>query len=200
MRKRLWALGAVLLLLTGCGGSETGISQAEQTALSVRAEYLAMTACAATVDMVADYGERVYTYQISLSWEKDGATVLTVLEPENIAGLTARLEDGDTYLDYDGASLETGELSGTGLTPMEVIPAVLEALFSGYMAQCDFETGAEGEQLWVLCRSPEDPADSGTEIALWFDAGTYALIRAEVSSDGYVVMQCVFTEFTKEST
>ncbi|MCC8121168.1 MAG: hypothetical protein LIO42_04130 [Oscillospiraceae bacterium] len=199
MRKRLWALGAVLLLLAGCGGSETaGISQAEQTALSVRTDYLAITACAATVDMVADYGERVYTYQMSMSWEKDRATVLTVLEPENIAGLTARLEDGETYLDYDGASLETGELSGTGLTPMEVIPAVMEALFSGYMAQCDFETGAEGEQLWVLCRSPEDPAGSGTEIALWFDAQSYELKRAEVSSDGYVVMQCTFTEFTKE--
>ncbi len=199
MRKRLWALGAALLLLTGCGGSGTvGVSQAEQAALSVRTDYLAMTAWTATVDMVADYGERVYTYQMSVSWEKDGATVLTVLEPENIAGLTARLEDGETCLDYDGASLETGELSGTGLTPMEVIPAVLEALFSGYIAQCDFETGAEGEQLWVLCRSPEDPAGSGTEIALWFNAETHEITRAEVSFDGYVVMQCAFTEFTKE--
>ncbi|MCD8005272.1 MAG: hypothetical protein LUE91_06415 [Oscillospiraceae bacterium] len=199
MGKKLWVLFAALLLLAGCGGSGTaGVSKAEEAALSARAEYLAITSCAATVDMVADYGERVYTYRASVSWEQGGAMVLTVLEPENIAGLTARLEDGESYLDYDGASLETGELSGTGLTPLEAVPAVLEALRSGYMAQCDFESGEDGEQLWILCRSPENPAGSGTEIALWLDGETHDLTRAEVSSDGYVVMQCTFTEFTKE--
>lgn len=199
MRKRLCALMTALFLLAGCGGTATpGVSRAEEAALGIRTEYLAMTACAATVDMVADYGQQVYTYTVSMSWEKAGATLLTVLEPENISGLTARLEDGASYLDYDGASLETGALTGEGLTPMEVIPAVLEAVFSGYMAQCDFETGDGGELLWVCCQSPENQPGSGTEIALWFDAGSHDLVRAEVSSDGYVVMQCSFTEFTKE--
>lgn len=189
----------ILPLLAGCsGGEKDGGNSADELALSIRTEYLAMTACAATVDITADYGQRVFEYTMSVSWQKDGETLLTVVAPEEIAGITARIENGSSYLEYDGASLETGFLSAEGLSPMEAVPAVLDYIFSGYIAECDFETVGESRQLWFCCRDPESSPGTGTEAAFWFDADSHDLLQAEVLSDGYTVIQCIFTDFTKE--
>ena len=52
--------------------------------------------------------------------------LLTLTAPETVAGLTARIEEDEGWLEYDGAILETGELAPGGLTPMGAIPALLE--------------------------------------------------------------------------
>lgn len=199
MRRRICALMMTLVLLTGCsrGGQEANRS-AEELALSIRAEYLAMTACAASVDITADYGQRVYEYSMNISWRKGGETQLTITAPENIAGITARIQDGNSYLEYDGASLETGVLSGTGLSPIEVVPAAMNYILSGYIGECDFETVGEKELLWFCCRDPESEPGVGTEAEFWFDPESHALTQAEILSDGYCVIRCVFHEFTKE--
>ena len=201
MRRVFCALMMTLILLTGCsrGGQETGCS-AEELALRIRAEYLAMTACNAAVDVTADYGQRVYEYSMDISWQKDGETRLTITAPENVAGITARIKDGKSFLEYDGVSLETGALSGTGLSPIEVVPAALNYILSGYIAECDFEAVEDRTQLWFCCRDPESEPGVGTEAAFWFDPDSYALVRAEVMSDGYSVVRCVFREFAMETT
>ena len=200
MRKRMCALMIILpLLLAGCGGGEQeGGTSADELALQIRTEYLAMTACAATVDITADYGQRVYEYTLTVSWQKEGETVLTVVAPENIAGITARIQEGSAILEYDGASLETGLLSAEGLSPMEAVPAIIDYILAGFIAECDFETVGESEQLWFCCRDPESSPGTGTQADFWFDVDSHALVRAEVLSDGYTVIQCVFTDFTKE--
>lgn len=199
MRKRLCALMMILPLLTGCSrGDNAGGNSAQETALNIRTEYLAMTACSATVDITADYGQRVYEYTLSVAWQKEGETVLTVLEPENIRGITARVENGSVQMEYDSASLETGMLSAERLSPMGVIPAVLDYILTGYIAECDFETVGETQQIWFCCRDPENSPGTGTEAAFWFDLESHALVRSEVLSDGYTVIQCAFTDFTKE--
>ncbi len=199
MRRRLCALMIILPLLAGCGrGDSTGGNSAEDAALNIRTEYLAMTACAATVEITADYGQRVYEYTLEVDWKKHGETVLTVVEPEHIRGITARVQDGAAQLEFDGASLETGMLSAEGLSPMEAVPAILEYILSGYIAECDYEPVGETRQIWFCCRDPERAPGVGTEAVFWFDEATHALTRAEVLSDGYAVIQCIFTEFTKE--
>lgn len=199
MRNVVCALMMILIPLTGCGGGEQGgRNSADELALNIRAEFLSMTSCSATVDLIADYGQRVYEYTLAVSWTKDGETVLTVIAPEKIAGITARIKNGSTILEYEGASLETGMVAADGLSPMEAIPAILDYIMTGFIAECGFEEGNEGNQLWICCRDPENPPGVGTEAAFWFDSQTHSLKRAEVMSDGYSVIQCVFREFTKE--
>lgn len=199
MRRTACALMMTLVLLAGCGrGGQENIRSAEELALNIRAEYLAITSCTAAADITADYGQRVYEYSMSISWEKGGETVLTITAPESIAGITARIQDGTSYLEYDGVSLETGALSGAGLSPIEVVPAVLNYILSGYIAECDFETVEEQQFLWFCCRDPEREPGTGTEAAFWFEPETHTLAKAEICSDGYCVVRCIFTEFTKE--
>lgn len=195
MRKRgLCALMMTLLLLSACGG-ETGRGD-DELALEIRTKYLAINNCAATMDVKADYGERVYEYTMELTYEKEGELVLTVTAPEHIAGVTARIADGAAIMEYDGVSLETGPLDDEGLSPVGAVPALLDAVREGYIAECCTETMGETECLRVTYRDPEAQPGTGTELTVWFSLTDAAMVRGEISVDGSMAVQCVFSNFT----
>ena len=74
MRLRMGVLTISLCLaLTACGGG-AGIGPAEQLALDIRGELLETAGCTAQLELTADYGQRVYTYGIDLSWQRASAT------------------------------------------------------------------------------------------------------------------------------
>ena len=118
------------LSLAACGGGATG---AEQMALDIRGEYLAMEGCSAELAVTADYGQRVYEYGLALEYHREGECVLTVISPEAVAGVTARLKDGSGSLEYDGVWVETGPLDESGM--------------SGETDLAMKSTGADGEEL-----------------------------------------------------
>ncbi len=192
MGKRLCALMIPLvLLLAACGGKA---NEAETLVQTLRGKYLEMTACTGHMDLVADYGQRVYTFGVDFSWEREGETVLTLTSPENVAGVTARIARGKTALEYDGVSVETGPLNAAGLTPMDALPALLAYAREGYLAECVLE-GETDAQLRVTCREPENDPGQGVEADLWFDADSLCLCRGEISDGGRTVIQCTFTAF-----
>ena len=191
MRKRLLCVLMMTLLLAGCGGG--GGNEAEELALSIRGEYLAMDNCTVQAAITADYGQRVYEYEMAVAVGEE-ETVLTLSAPETVAGLTARLSGTESQLEFDGLSVETGPLDGDGLTPVSAVPALLEAARSGYITACALEE--EGAVVRVDCGDPSGTPGTGTETVLWFDAATHALTRGEISVDGFRVILCEFSDFT----
>lgn len=191
MRKRLICVLMTTLLLAGCG--RRGGNEGEELALTIRGEYLAMDGCAARAAVTADYGQRVYRYEMAVA-VSGGETLLTLSAPETVAGLTARVSGEENLLEFDGLSVETGPLDGDGLTPVSAVPALLEAARSGYITACALEE--DGTVLRVDCGDPAGSPGTGTETALWFDAATHALTRGEISTDGFRVILCEFSEFT----
>lgn len=190
MRKCLVCV-LMIILLTGCGAAEG--SEAEELALTIRGEYLAIDSCAVQAAITADYGQRVYQYEMAAAVNGD-ETVLTLSAPETVAGLTARITGKDGLLEFDGVAVETGPLDGQGLTPVSALPALLEAARSGYITACALEE--DGALLRVDCGDPAGSPGRGTETVLWFDAATHALVRGEVSVDGFRAILCEFTGFT----
>lgn len=186
---------ALLLLLAACGGEGGGGNEAEQLVLEIRGEYLNMAGCTASMDVIADYGERVYQYGVDVTYERDGETVLTLTAPENVAGVSAHLEKGRTALEFDGVRVETGPLTDDGMSPVDAVPALLKAAREGFLAECVLEEADGVRLLHAASRDPEKSPGSGVEIQLWFDAQTHDLVRGEISQDGYTVIQCVFTAF-----
>ena len=138
---------ALCLLLPSCGG-ETG-NAAEELALEIRGEYLSMAGCTARAELTADYGQRVYTYGLDISCTQE-ETVLTITEPENISGVTARIQAGETVLEYDGVRVETGALNRDGLSPMDAVPALLTAAKEGFLAQSVLEGSGEEARRCIL--------------------------------------------------
>lgn len=195
MHKRLCALTMTLVLvLTACGGK--GGNEAEEALAKVRGKYLELTACSGHADLTADYGQRVYTYGVDFTWQREGETLLTITAPENVAGTTARISAGETALEYDGVMLETGPLNSEGLSPVDAIPALLSYAREGFAAECALE-GEEGEPrtLHVVCRDPEKEPGMGMEAELWFERSTGNLLRGELSQEGFTVIQCGVTGF-----
>ena len=191
MRKLVLCVLMTTLLLAGCG--QAGGNEAEELALTIRGEHLGMDRCTAQVSVTADYGQRVYEYEMAVAVTGE-ETLLVLSAPETVAGLTARISGEDSALEFDGLSVETGPLDPDGLTPVSAVPALLEAVRSGYITACGLE--GEGTVLRVDCGDPTGSPGSGAEYALWFDTSTRALTRGEISVDGFRVILCEFSQFT----
>ncbi len=196
MRKLMSCVLMMTLLLTGCGTKKD--DSPENLAALIRAEYLSMSGCSFAVNLSADYGEQVFDFTVDAAWERGGDTVLTVNEPKLIAGITARIRDGETLLEYDGVGLSLGMLDLSGLTPVSAIPVLMECITTGYMARCSWSGEGENRELMVLCREPDAAAQEGTEFTLYFDPITHALKRAEVSVSGVRCLTAQFADFTME--
>jgi len=189
----LFALMTLLLPLTGCFGGGEG-QKALDTALTIRGEYLALTDFSTQAQLRADYGQRVYEYTLDVAADET-EMVLTIAAPELVAGTTARIRAGETFLEYDGVCVETGPLNEDGLTPISAVPALLEAVRSAYINACCFE---DSGLLRCDCGSPDLPPGTGTEYVLWFHPDTHELVRGEISTEGFRCIECTFSPFTKE--
>ena len=195
MRKLLCCVPMMILLLTACAGGPAGISEGEQLSLTIRGEYLEATAWTAAAAVTADYGQRVYRYEMAAASTGD-ETTLTLSAPEEVAGITAHVDGETGAMEYDGLWVETGPLDGDGLTPVSAVPALMEVARSGYITACCLEEGAGAALLRMDCGDPEGQPGTGVETVLWFDAATHALVRGEVSVDGFRVILCEFSDFT----
>lgn len=196
MRKALSCVLMMTLLLTACRAG-SGEESAENVAARLRAEYLALSGWSAEADITAEYGEKVFDFTVDVQWQREGETVVTVTEPELIAGITARIAEGETVLEYDGAGISLGLLNGDGLTPVSAVPALMDVILTGYMAESSW-VGEEDRQLKIVCRDPNLSPQEGTEYTLYFDAADHALLRAEVSTAGTTVLTAEFSDFTME--
>ena len=193
MRKVLLCVPMMTLLLAACSVGPAQVSPAEELALEIRGEYLEVSAWNAQVEITADYGQRVYQYQLTASGDGE-ETVLTLTAPETVEGITARLTEKGGVLEYDGLAVETGPLDEEGLTPVSALPVLMETARSGYMTACSLEDG----ELRVDCGDPEGTPGEGREVTLWFDTDTHALVRGEILRDGFRVISCGYLSFTKE--
>ena len=185
------------VVLSACSRGDGGMSRGEELALEIRGEYLAMGSCTAQAKVQADYGERVYRYEMTLSWSPE-ETVLTLTSPQTVAGLTARAAGEESFLSYDGLVLETGPLDQEGLSPVSALPALMQAARSGFITGCGLEELGELETVRVSCGDPEGEPGQGREVELWFDTDTHALVRGEIRVDGRQVIACAFSDFTRE--
>lgn len=192
-RSRVIGVLMITLLLTACGTAGGDHGPMEQ-ALAIRGEYLAAAGCIARLDVTADYGQRVYTYTVDVT-VSGGETTLQVVAPDEVAGFTARLNGTQGSIDYDGAVLETGQLSSDGLTPLSAVPALLDTARSGFIAGCTREMLGEETALRVQCHDPAVEPGTGRETTLWFHADSHELLQGEISLDGHRVILCEFSEF-----
>ena len=194
MRKALSCVLMMTLLLSGCKAG-TAAETPEDAALVLREEYQALAGWSATADVSVCYSETVYSFTLDASWQRDGETVLTVTAPELLSGITARIAQGETVLEYDGAGLSLGLLDGDGLTPVSAVTAIMTQIETGYMAKCAW-AGENSEYLQITFQDPELEPGAGTEFLLTFDRASRVLLCAEVSTEGTTVLTAQISNFT----
>ncbi len=196
MRKALSCVLMMTLLLSGCKAGGAGETP-EEAALAVRDAYQSLAGWSAAVDITAEVGDKVFDFTLDAVWRREGETVLTITAPELLAGITARIAEGETVLEYDGAGLSLGLLDDSGVTAVSAVTALMGQIEKGYQARCAW-AGENGEFLQVTYRDPELAPSEGTEFLLTFERASRALRSAEVSVAGETVLTAEFTNFTME--
>lgn len=184
----------LLLLLAACSGKG---SSPDAQALAFRTDYQAMGHWEGAMQVRADYGERVYDYTLSFTGDKEGETRLTIEKPDTLSGVTAVIAQGQTQLEFEGDRLETGPLSEEGVTPVDALPALLRYVTEGYIAECSNETVDTRACLRLDFRDPEAVSGDGEEAVIWLDEKTGDLVQAELIQDGFTVLYCQFTAFSR---
>lgn len=191
MKKLAAAIFSALLLLlplTAC------TKETDARAERVRDRYAAPLAYAAAAE-VALAGE-TEDVRCTLRFDADGMeTRVTVLAPELLAGVTARLGEDALRLEYDGLVLDAGGPIG-GVNAVSCVPLALRAVGEGWL----LERGEEdlsygGGTVRALRLRFESEADGHTiETAVWFGADDTPLY-AEIAENEKITAYMEFTSF-----
>ena len=183
-----------LLFLAGCAGSG-GAGTGEELALSLQEEYSQLTAVTGRVALTAEYSEKVFDCVLDVAWDNATGATLTMVEPEIAKGVTARIQSGETSLQYGDFSLETGPLTWDGLSPMETVPVIWAQVTGGYIAGASLSE----DVLEVTYRPGDDPPGTGLEAVVTFDIQSRAPLTGELFSDGVRVATVRVEDFQSMS-
>ncbi len=173
--KKTLALFPLLFCLLLCGCGNAALERYEEfSARLLERDTLSFTAL-----LTAAYPDRTAQFSLRYSLE-DGVQRVSILAPEKISGISARVERGKTALEYDGVILDTGDLDDYGLSPMSALPLLVDALGHGHADAFWTEDGMDGVELLY---------DDHTRALVWFD-GSGVPCRAELQCDGVVTVSC----------
>ena len=182
--KRVYPLLLMLcIVLTGCQRRDI---EAEFDAFS--SELSEQNALSFTANIRAEYENKTARFTLGYEEDAEGGTV-TVLAPEIIKGIKARVSPGSTSLEYDTVMLDTGALDNLGLSPLSSLPLMVQALKSAHLDSF----WEEDEQL-VLQLEPDD----GIKCTVWFEPESMIPLRAEIISGGRVTVFIEISDWNAE--
>ena len=171
----------ISLSLTACGGAD-----AKQCADELSHRLSVNDALSFSAVLQAEYPDRSHNFTVNYK-RSGGETSVTVVEPELIAGISARVTGKATELEYDGLRLDVGELDDYGLTPMSALPVLVDAMENGHL---DGWWEEDGKTVLLLT------ADDHLSVTLWLEASSVTPMRAELVSDALVVVYCDISDWT----
>ena len=170
------------LLLTACGKRR---GEGDFRAFAERLNTL--DTLSFTAQVRAEYEHK--TARFTLAYEEDGeGGRITVIAPELIRGVSARVRPGSATLEYDSVVLDTGSLDSFGLSPLSSLPAMLRAMRDGSVDSIWEEDGKRVVQL-----IPDD----GLKCSVWFDKAGMRPLRAELITDGRVTVYIELSDWTE---
>ena len=80
----------------------------------------------------AQYDDKTAEFTLGYEQTKDTASV-SVVEPELLSGIKAKLSGESLSLEYDGAMLDIGTLDDAELSPVSALPLIVCAMRDGHL-------------------------------------------------------------------
>ena len=186
MRKVLLFVPMLILLLTACGGGDR-----DDTALQLQQQYAAVESATMEAEIVCHYDDEVREYKLLCAYPPEKSTV-TVLSPDNLAGISAQVENGTLTLSYDDISLDAGTYSAAAVSPVVALPKLMEAAAWGYPGEQSEETIGDRVCIRLGCDLSDEP---GTMYTTWFDRETLLPLRSEITVDGTLLFEVTWSRF-----
>lgn len=135
MRRALAIITVCVLCLSGCKEEKTLLAEA----IEFRADLVQSGGCRFTAELTADYGETVQEFTLSCQTDAQGTTLLTVLEPQTLAGISATVTDEGGKIQYDGLGMEFGLLANDNVIPAAAPCMVVSCWTKEYIASAGQE-------------------------------------------------------------
>ncbi len=188
--RRLWAaLMITALFLGGCSDEERLQSRLDERRQEIAdSEYVGFRA-----DVCVELTDSVFDCVLQVE-RSDGEIVVEAIEPEIIAGIRARVSDGETAIEYEDLILVIGDTVLGEVSPVAAMLPVLEAMQSSYADMVWAETQGQTGLLAAQCYVSEDEY-----IRIWFASENMTPVNAELVSGGRVVVKCRIEDFTLEN-
>lgn len=177
------------LLLGGCADTD----KTEERLAQARAEIAAAESVSFLARVSVELEESVFDCVLQVERRED-ETVVQAVEPEIIAGLSARMGPEDTAIEYDGMILSIGDALSGEISPMGTMPLILDALESGYVSMVWQEQQGQRSLTAAQCF-----VSDAEYLKIWFDSGTLTPVQAELVSGGRVVVKCSIEQFTTDT-
>ena len=168
MRKALWLLLAALLL-TGCAGTPKEMDRA----LMLRTKLLQASSCTFDAEVSADYGDKLYTFDMRCEVDKNGDLHFRVTEPKSISGITGQISRQGGALTYDDTALYFGLLADDHLSPVSAPWVLMKALRGGFLTSAGMDDG----QLRLSVNDSYE--DDALHLDIWLEQGGLP-VRAEI--------------------
>lgn len=129
---------AVLMIACMLGGCSTTDHQLDQ-AMELRKTILTAESCTFGAVITADYGDKLYSFQMDCSADTSGNLSFTVTAPDTISGITGMISQEGAALTFDDKVLAFPMLADNQLSPVSAPWVFLSTLRSGYITGCSRE-------------------------------------------------------------
>ena len=148
-----------MLFLLGCSSTDDHI----QTGLALR-EKLTQRNCSFTSEIIADYGDRTYTFTMGCSADTNGNISFIVLAPESISSIAGKLTGSSGFLTFDDTALAFPLLADGEVSPVSAPWLLINTLRSGYMVSA----GAENNGIRLTIH--DSYAQDALQLDIWLDS------------------------------
>lgn len=171
-----------IALLVSCSAG----ASVSETVREIQDTYRSAGKISGITSVSANYGDRAYDYRVSFEITASGGT-LEILEPEEIAGVTAKISGGGATLSFDGAEVYAGEILPDDVSPLSAIPLMADIWKNGLSTESVKESLGGADCISVSFRVSDD-----VFMRTWFDMKTHLPVQSEFVYGGYSVMTCRF--------
>lgn len=175
--KRLAVTILVLIFLTGCSDADASLDRA----MALRQNLLNAQGCSFEADVAADYGDKLYTFSMSCSVNKQGDLSFTVTAPESIAGITGTVSETGGNLTFDDALLYFPLLAEEQLSPVSAPWLLVRTLRGGYL------TSACMEDSLLRLTIDDSYQEDALQADIWIQEGD-RLLRGEFLHNGRKIL------------
>ncbi len=166
--KRILAICVLLMVLSGCTGAQDAI----EPMLQLRT-LLLNGSCSFTMNITADYGDKSYAFTMACSADEKGNLSFEVQEPQTIAGITGKIEQGKGSLTFDDTALAFELLADGQLSPVSAPWVLISTLRGGYILSC----GKDGQYQQVTLH--DSYKDGAMQVEVWLNEENIP-VQAEV--------------------
>lgn len=163
----------LIVMLSGC--RQNGGQMKE--ALEIRQRLLNSKGCQFETVITADYGDKIYTFSLDCTVDKEGTLTFAVKEPETIADITGTISKNGGALTFDGKALAFETIADGHVTPVTAPWLLIKTLRSGYITAA----GDDGEQLRLTV--DDSYAENDLTMDIWISSKNVP-VRGEILWQG----------------